>query len=198
MSIVFIVLYPLGAISIHLPVSRIPFLQNTYLRNKVPSIHMPIQLLGLVMMIGGMALGIRIAHDLGYLSDPTGKRGHIVLGLVVCCLIIAIQPAFGWLQHRHYKRTGGKSVFGYVHRWTGRVAIALGMINNGLGFRLASQDIDIPTKSYVRNFVLLGVLVLIWFGLVMFDGLDARRTKVADGEEKGMGSSAREDEPAAY
>jgi uncharacterized membrane protein (DUF485 family) len=184
MSIVFIVLYPLGAISIHLPIDRIPYLNKTYLKNKVPAMHVPIQLLGFVMMIGGMALGIRIGHDLGYLKDPV--HAHVVIGLLVVCTIIIFQPILGILQHRHFQKTGGKSIFAYVHRWIGRGAIALGMINNGLGFQLASSNVIIPTKSYIRNYVILGCLVSIWFGLVVYDEVRAHRQKATTNRaEKG-------------
>ena len=177
MSIVFIVLYPLGAISIHLPIDRIPFLRNTYLKNKIMAIHAPIQILGLVMMVGGMALGIRIAHDLGYLSHPVNH--HIIIGLVVVCTIIVFQPIMGSLQHRHFKRTGGKSIFAYIHRWIGRAAILLGIINNGLGFQFAQTDIIVSTSSFVRNFVIAGVLVFIWVGLVVYDTLGTRASRTA-------------------
>jgi uncharacterized membrane protein (DUF485 family) len=185
MSIVFCVLYPLGAISIHLPIDRIPGLRNTYLRKKVMAIHAPIQILGLVMMIGGMALGIRIAHDLDKLQHPV--HYHVVIGLLVVSTIILFQPILGWLQHQHFKKTGGKSIFAYIHRWIGRCAIILGIINNGFGFQLAAYDIVIPTRSYIRNYVIAGVLVLIWFGLVLADELRPHKpTAHANEAEKGV------------
>jgi hypothetical protein len=183
MSIVFIILYPLGAISIHLPIDRIPLLKNSYLKNKVMAIHAPIQIIGFVMLVGGMALGIRIAHDLDYFQGAV--PAHVIIGLLVASTIIAFQPILGMLQHRHFKRTGGKSIFGYLHRWIGRVAIVLGMINNGLGFQLAENDIHVPTSSYIRNFVLLGILVSVWLGLVFYDLIKAPQpSAVADGEEQ--------------
>jgi hypothetical protein len=184
MSIVFIVLYPLGAISIHLPIERIPYLKNTYLKNKVMAMHVPIQLIGFVMMVGGMSLGIRIGHDLGYLEHPV--HAHPVIGLLVVCTIIIFQPIMGLLQHRHFKKTGGKSIFAYLHRWTGRCAIALGMINSGLGFQLASNNVIVPTRSYVREYVFLGFFVSVWVSLVVYDEFRARRPKaVTDGGERG-------------
>lgn len=167
MSIVFIVLYPLGAISVHLPIDRMPLLRNTYLRKKIMAIHAPIQLLGFVMMVGGMALGIRIAHDLGYINNPV--HSHVIIGLVDCCIIILVQPLLGFIQHQHFKRTGGKSVFGHVHRWVGRCAIILGMINNGLGFKLAENDRVIHKSSYIRNYTLMGILVAVWLGVIIYD-----------------------------
>ena len=170
MSIVFIVLFPLGAISIHLPIDRVPFLRNTYLKKKVTAIHAPIQLLGLVLMLAGMALGVRLALDLDYLTLPTqSKYAHPVIGLVVVCTIVVFQPILGTLQHMYFKKTGRKSIYAYMHRWIGRGAIILGIINNGLGFQLAMNDIYIPNSSLIRNFVLAGLLALIWFALVIFD-----------------------------
>lgn len=185
MSIVFIVLYPLGAISLHLPIEHIPFLKNTYLKKKVMAMHVPIQVLAFVMMVGGMALGIRIAHDLDYLSHPV--QAHVVIGLLVVSVIILFQPIMGILQHLHFKKTGGKSVFAYLHRWIGRCAIVLGMINSGLGFQLAQHSgIIVSAGSYIRSYVILGVLVTAWFSLVVFDQLRVHRQKPStDEREKG-------------
>jgi hypothetical protein len=174
MSIVFIVLYPLGAISIHLPINRIPFLRNTYLVKKIPAIHMPIQLLALVMMIGGMALGIKIGQDLGYFASSRHVKAHLVIGFIVCVVLILFQPLLGALQHRHFKRTGKKSAFGYAHRWLGRGAIILGIINDGLGLQLAENDIIVPTSTYIRNFVIAGVLLFIWAGLALWDTFSSK------------------------
>lgn len=184
MSIVFIVLYPLGAISIHLPTEHIPFFRDTYLKKKIIAMHAPIQIIAFIMMVGGMALGIRIAHDLDYLQHPV--HAHVVIGLLVASVIIVFQPTMGFLQHRHFNRTGGKSIFAYLHRWIGRAAIALGMINSGLGFQLAeTTGLMVPTRSYVRSYVLLGILVSIWFSLVVFNKLRVHWQKASTGETDG-------------
>jgi hypothetical protein len=78
------------------------------------------------------------------------------------------QPLLGSLQHRYYKANGRTSVFGYAHRWIGRGAIILGIINSGLGLQLASGDIEVPKSSYIRNFVLAGTLVSIWLVVALF------------------------------
>ena len=189
MSIVFLVLYPLGGIAAHLPITRIPLLRNTYLRNRIPAMHAPIQILATLLLLGALALGIRMARDYGFLGH--GQKHppvHVVLGLCIACAIVAIQPALGVLQHRHFRRTGQKSAFGRVHRWAGRVLILLGAVNNGLGFQLASRNTLIPKSSYVRNFVVFGSLVLIWVALVVFDEVLDRRGRrgVVDAGEKGV------------
>jgi hypothetical protein len=172
MSIVFIVLYPFGANSLHLPLKV----------RVVPFIHAPIQILALCMLIGALGLGIDIAYDLEYW---TPVRAHIVCGLIATCTIILIQPAMGLLQHRHFKRTGGKSIYAYIHRWVGRGAIILGWINSGLGFQLAGIGTFVHTRSLVRNFVLLGILSALWFFLVVFDEFRRLRRKTIsrDGEK---------------
>jgi len=186
MSIVFCVLYPLGAISIHLPISSIPVLRNTYLVKKVPAIHMPIQLLGLVMMIGGLGLGIRIAEDLGYFESTKYVKGHMVIGLLVACIIILFQPILGFLQHRYFKQNGKTSLFGHAHRWIGRFAIILGIVNDGLGLRLAEDDVVVPKSSYIRNFVIAGILVLIWASLAVFDLFRTKRETKVVGKGNGV------------
>ncbi|KAL7898946.1 hypothetical protein HDV64DRAFT_268812 [Trichoderma sp. TUCIM 5745] len=182
MSIVFIVLFPLGAISLHLPILHIPHLKNTYLQNKVMAMHVPIQLIGFVMMIGGFGLGIKVASRVGYLSHPV--RAHVVIGFVVVCTIILFQPLLGILQHRYFKRTGGKSKFAYMHRWLGRSAIVTGMINTGLGFQLAQKNVIIHTSSYVRSYVILGILGTIWVLLVLYDERRWRKQPTFQMEEK--------------
>ncbi|ETI21833.1 hypothetical protein G647_05902 [Cladophialophora carrionii CBS 160.54] len=161
MSIVFIVLFPLGAISMHLPLRGV---------RVTTRIHAPIQILGLAMMIGAMGLGIDIADvDLNFFARDTSTKAHVVIGLLTCSVLILFQPALGLLQHLHFRRTGKKSIFAYLHRWTGRVAICLGWINSGLGFQLVPISL-VSTGSLVRNFVLMGVLGAVWFLLVGWDG----------------------------
>ncbi|OCT52261.1 hypothetical protein CLCR_08923 [Cladophialophora carrionii] len=161
MSIVFIVLFPLGAISMHLPLRGV---------RVTTRIHAPIQILGLAMMIGAMGLGIDIADvDLNFFARDTSTKAHVVIGLLTCSVLILFQPALGLLQHLHFRRTGKKSIFAYIHRWSGRVAICLGWINSGLGFQLVPISL-VSTGSLVRNFVLMGVLGAVWFLLVGWDG----------------------------
>ena len=161
MSIVFVVLFPLGAISMHGPLRGI---------RVTTRIHLPIQLLGLAMMIGALGLGIDIANvDLNYFAKTSSTKAHVVIGLLTCCVLLLFQPALGLAQHVYFKRTGKKSVFAHIHRWTGRVAICLGWINSGLGFQLV-PIILVKTSTLVRQFVLMGLLGGLWFGLIWWDG----------------------------
>lgn len=184
MTSLFVILYPLGAMSTRFPMDRIPFLRNTYLRNKIMAIHAPIQIIGTFMIIAGMVLGIRIAKFAGYLNHPV--HAHVVIGFLLVFTIILFQPALGILQHLHFKRTGGKSKFAFVHRWLGRGIIILGLINTGLGYQLAETNVIIPKGSYTRTYSLMGVFLAIWLSFVLYDNYRQRRSvAAADGGEKG-------------
>jgi len=178
MSIVFLVLYPLGAISLHLPLPR--FLRKIRI---ITSVHVPIQILGLCMMIGAMGLGINLARDL-HMFTTRKTPAHVIIGLLATSMIILVQPAMGILQHLHFRKTGGKSAFAYIHRWNGRIAIILGMINQGLGFQLVGIGTVVHAHSLARNFAILGVLGGIWLLLAMWDGFKGGmgRKKTASGE----------------
>ena len=146
-------------------------------------------------MIGAMGLGISVANDLHFFSGSGSVPAHVVIGLLATSLIIVVQPVMGALQHRHFKKTEGKSMYGYIHRWTGRVAIVLGMINQGLGFQLVGLGTVVKAHSLIRNFLVLGLLGGIWFGLVVWDwvrgGLRKRKSVVRIGEEKrGVGETS--------
>lgn len=160
MSTAFILLFPLGAISLHLPLKGVRVASR---------IHAPIQLLGLALMISALGLGIDIAdNDLNYFASGTSTKAHVVIGFIATISLILFQPALGVLQHMHFKRTGKKSILSYIHRWLGRVAIILGWINSGLGFQLVPISL-VATHSLVRNFTIMGILAVLWFLLVSWD-----------------------------
>ncbi len=54
---------------------------------------------------------------------------------MVC--LLAIQPALGVLHHMNYLKTNRRGLISYVHIWYGRILMALGVINGGLGLQLA-------------------------------------------------------------
>jgi hypothetical protein len=49
------------------------------------------------------------------------------------------QPVFGILHHRRILKTQKRGKLTLIHVWYGRVLILLGMINGGLGLKLAAN-----------------------------------------------------------
>ncbi|CAL5869878.1 uncharacterized protein PFLUO_LOCUS4110 [Penicillium psychrofluorescens] len=123
MIIAFVVFFPVFALGLHL------FPASWTVR-----IHGLAQIFALMISIAGMGLGVSMAHAFEMLPHH-----HPIIGLVVVSGLVLIQPLMGLLQHRHFRKTGGKSAFAYLHRWFGRAMIVLGIVNGGLGFRMTRE-----------------------------------------------------------
>ncbi|KAL4887885.1 CBD9-like protein [Aspergillus ambiguus] len=170
MSFAFVLLFPLFSLLVPLP---IPI--------SVAKVHAPLQLFTLSVAIAGMGLGINIA-----VKGPGMKHAHPIIGLVVMGLLILLQPAMGTLQHMHFRRTGGKSLFAYAHRWFGRCMITLGIINGGLGFDLKGVGTPgSPRGAMIAYSVIAGVMGLTYVIVNLAVAVRGRR----------RGDQAPEDEP---
>jgi hypothetical protein len=87
-------------------------------------VHAGIQIFAMVMMYAGMSLGIWFArYDDKYFNTAHTRMGVVIPGLM------ALQPLFGYLHHRGYIRTGGRTFMTYVHANYGRILMLLGGIN---------------------------------------------------------------------
>lgn len=154
MSFAFVIFFPFFAIIV--PIPSIPI--------SVTKVHAPLQLFTLAMVLAGMGLGIELA-----VSGDLMKNAHPIIGLVVVGLLILFQPALGLLQHLHFKRTGGKGIFAYMHRWLGRFLIILAMVNGGLGFALSGVgQPGTPRGAMIGYSVIAGVLGSVYIGLLLF------------------------------
>jgi hypothetical protein len=153
MCTAFVVLFPSFAISIHLiPSAKV-----------VPLIHAPLQLLTLALVLAGLGLGVYLGVNGNYMD-----KYHPIIGLVVVGMLFLFQPLMGLLQHIHFRRTGGKSLFAYAHRWLGRALIALGIVNGGLGFLFTKNDgHPAPPGAMISYAVVAGVVGLAYIVLVI-------------------------------
>lgn len=61
------------------------------------------------------------------------------MGTIVVALL-GIQPILGWLHHSQFAKTGSRGVFSYVHVWYGRILMLVGIVNGGLGLKLANAS----------------------------------------------------------
>ncbi|KAL4892966.1 hypothetical protein BDV59DRAFT_193477 [Aspergillus ambiguus] len=123
MSVVFVVIFPVGAILLRVPRSE-----------KSASIHIACQVLGVALMIAGLATGVRVGDITGQLHN----NAHTILGTVVVVFML-IQPIIGFYHHRQFLSTQMTSSWTYVHVWQGRMFLLIGIINGGLGLRLAAN-----------------------------------------------------------
>ncbi|KAJ5214980.1 hypothetical protein N7468_010659 [Penicillium chermesinum] len=144
MIVAFVILFPSAALYLRLGRSS-----NTV------AIHGGLQIFALAVAIAGFGLGISLANKFGLLTHY-----HPIIGIVVVAGLAIFQPAMGLLQHRYFRRSGGKSIFAYLHRWFGRAMLALGIINVGLGFHLVREvyPSDAPWGATIAVSVVIGIV----------------------------------------
>lgn len=157
MIIAFVIMFPFFALTLHI-----------FPSSKTASVHGLLQLLTLVVALAGLGLGVSMARDINLLNNH-----HPIIGLVVVSGLTAFQPIMGLLQHRYYRKTGGKGIFAYVHRWFGRVMIVLGIINAGLGFQLARGS----QGAIIAYSVVAGIVALFYCAVIIWVQMGRKRSR---------------------
>lgn len=82
---------------------------------------------------------------------------HPIIGIVVFVFLF-FQPISGFIHHRLFKKYQRRQTASYAHLWLGRILITLGIINGGLGLRLA----DNTHKGEIAYGVVAGIIWLVW------------------------------------
>jgi predicted small integral membrane protein len=131
-------------------------------------------------------MGIYLVRELSFggyslWSDPHTKLGA---GILVLALLM---PFLGLIHHSMYKKRAvqhgkggprpGRTAPGYIHIWLGRILIVLGMLNGGLGIRLASNSplSNNPKTKIIAYGVASLVMLLLYIVFVVLG--ETRRTK---------------------
>jgi hypothetical protein len=146
-------------------------------------IHAGIQLFAWMVFVTAFGLGLYYGLQINVMT-----QAHPIIGIVLVVLV-TLQPMLGWIHHRQFVRTGSRSAASHGHLWLGRVAIVLGLINGGLGLRLAGTS-----KSYVIAYgVVAGVMGLVYVtSIIAGEMARGRRSSSAGSEgEKIRGSPER-------
>ncbi|KIW32570.1 uncharacterized protein PV07_04100 [Cladophialophora immunda] len=173
MPLVFVVMFPLAALTLYLPYS-----------NKVRHIHAPLQVLSLILMIVGLGLGVQLGKQVDNLDGY-----HMVIGYILVAWMGVFQPTLGLLQHIHFRKYGSRSAYGQTHRWLGRAMILLGVVNGGLGFKTAGMigSDDVPTYSVVVYSVFAAVVFIVYLVVLFFP----RYTNGVEGSQSLPGEKPR-------
>ncbi|KAJ5625871.1 hypothetical protein N7510_002180 [Penicillium lagena] len=137
MGLVFTVMLPLGVFAIR-------FLKG---KNAV-LIHAGWQLFSWVLIIAGLGCGIRV----GKILDRLENNPHTIIGTTVVVLML-LQPFIGLAHHLRFRKTKMRTAWTRIHVWYGRALILLGIINGGLGLKLAANT----TKGKIAYGVVGGI-----------------------------------------
>lgn len=112
------------------------------------------------------------------------------MGTVVFAFFL-VQPVGGLLHHLQYKKIQKRGAFGYGHVWLGRAVIIIGVVNGGLGLRLANSE----AKYEIAYGVVAGVVFLLYIAVFAITAL--KKGKVASIRRKGsVHSASSSTEPA--
>jgi hypothetical protein len=147
-GLVFIAILPLGAILVRLT-------------SLGAWIHGGLQIVGYILFIAAAGLGIYIAKASDRLNDP-----HVIIGLLLLAVLF-FMPFIGAIHHKVYQKVQKRTLWSYGHIFTGRVAIILGMVNGGLGLRLA----DAGNSSKIAYGVLAGLMGAGYISSIVFGEL---------------------------
>ncbi|EDU39619.1 integral membrane protein [Pyrenophora tritici-repentis] len=169
-SLAFVIFFPSGAIAIRL--ASFP---------GVLWLHAGFQVFAYVVYVAGFALGITIACEGGLL-----KHHHAVIGIILFVAIF-FMPALGWIHHIMFKKVGSRTIWSHAHIWLGRATISLGIINGGLGLRLANGRGNSSEAGRIVYGVVAGLMGVAWIGAMVLG--EMRRKKgaaVTDARSKSM------------
>jgi hypothetical protein len=115
-------------------------------------VHAAFQVFAYLVYIAGFGLGVYMAVEGGYLSEY-----HPIIGIVVL-VIVFFQPILGFFHHALFKKYNHRTFWSYGHIWLGRAAITLGIINGGLGLKLAGGS----QSAKIAYGVCAGFMWMVW------------------------------------
>jgi hypothetical protein len=154
-SLAFVILFPMGSIAIRL--ASFP---------GIIWIHAAFQIFAYIVYIAGFGLGVYLAKDLNLMS-----QSHPIIGIVVL-LVLFVQPILGWMHHTMFRKYAHRTLWSYAHIWVGRIAITVGILNGGLGLKLADE----MRMSSRGGMIAYGVVALVmWLAWVAASFVGERR-----------------------
>ena len=127
---------------------------------------------------------------------PTWTDPHPIIGLVILGAAL-FQPFLGLIHHDIFstqfmrwkadraKQKPGRTIFALIHLWIGRILITLGIINGGLGIKLAAGSPFQNAKTTGNAYVAYGILAgLMWILFACVSALFAYRRTARIRREK--------------
>lgn len=166
-ALAWVVLMPSGAILLRLNIQSPIILK----------LHAACQIIAYLIYFVAAGMGLWIVRQasgrLNLFSDP-----HPVIGLVILAVAV-FQPLWGIIHHRKFKRglaawnagqatqKPGRTGFGRLHLWIGRILITLAIVNGGLGLRLASKSPYPPAKSAKLAYAVVAAIMWLLYIVIV-------------------------------
>lgn len=168
-SLAWVIFFPLGSILMRLLSGKVAF-----------RVHAYIQLFGILLYVAGVGTGI-------WISKTTHKLEtyHPIIGLAIFGLMI-LQVAAGMFHHWIlYKKYLQRTHIARIHLWTGRILVTLGMINGGLGLKLAAPDyrygVRVASKGELALYgIVCGLVWLTYVLIVSYKEMESKHNAGTD------------------
>lgn len=123
MSIVFILLFPLGSLLLRV-------------WNKVKG-HIIVQIIAMVLFCMAFAGGCVVSQE--YNRSKNFNSAHQVIGILLLLAFFS-QFTLGFLNHRIFKREQRTTIMGKIHKFLGPAILFFGLINGVIGFSFAGTS----------------------------------------------------------
>ncbi|USW48062.1 Putative cytochrome b561/ferric reductase transmembrane [Septoria linicola] len=139
-------------------------------------VHGLCQLFAYAMYVAAFGLGVYLVRSSprGTIHDPHPIIGIILLGLIF------FQPFFGLMHHLLFKKYLRRTFWSYAHLWLGRIVITLGIINGGLGLRLARRfPLAPPSRGAMIGYGVAAGIMWLLYVLAALVG-ERRRSRVRE------------------
>lgn len=95
---------------------------------------------------------------------------HPIIGLVVLGALF-FQPVLGLIHHARFKKLRRRQIWSHLHLWNGRLMIPLGIINGGLGLRIAGA----PGRLVAAYAAVAAIMGGLWIAVSVMS--EVRRAK---------------------
>jgi hypothetical protein len=166
-ALAWVLLMPIGAILLRLNIQSPVILK----------LHAACQIIAYLVYFVAAGMGLWIIRQasgrVNLFSDP-----HPIIGLAILAVAL-FQPLWGIIHHKKFKRglaawkagraaqKPGRTGFGRLHLWIGRILITLAIVNGGLGFRLASESPFPPAKSAKIAYAVVAVIMWLLYIIIV-------------------------------
>ncbi|KAK0744859.1 hypothetical protein B0T21DRAFT_407933 [Apiosordaria backusii] len=177
-SLAMVVLFPLGSIILRV----LPRKWGLW-------VHAVFQILSTCIYVAAAAIGIHLVKTVkiptGSLLTNSSTNYHPIIGLLLLALLL-LQPLLGVLHHLQFRKLARRQIWSYLHLFNGRVGIALGIINGGLGLHL-SQASNQKKTAYA---IVASIIGAIWIGVSIWAEIN-RKKKLSDAEKAKEGEDEK-------
>ncbi|KAL2059731.1 hypothetical protein VTL71DRAFT_10223 [Oculimacula yallundae] len=144
------------------------------------NVHAILQVVSLFALLVGLGLGVKLAN---LRKMDISSKSHTIFGMAIVVLFL-LQPIFGIMHHKQYKRNFARARVSHLHIWYGRILMALAVLNGGLGFKLAAN----AKNGEIAYAVIAGVVGITYIAMCIFKRKGG--PKVLAGGRKNEGSSS--------